>query len=231
MECFQKSLVLSDVATFLLDKISLNDALSLSLVEKEILCGPPVAYISRKVYNGVKRLRSDARSDLPALWDFVEKLVIEKPNLHTLDESLKNVDINTLELRWTYPFVYTTSHPSCVNLSSWTKNLAVLRIREDAQARLSLSLFRELTIPDRLKLFDLEHVHVLQDETDDQKQALQNLAKILMSSKCNVMLCECLLDAIEPFLDISETTITTRKWTIFNCSFKFTLERPYNANY
>jgi hypothetical protein len=209
---------LCSVATFLLRDLSVSDTQSLALVQKEIFCGPPTSYVSRKVINSVRRVLSN----IPTLWDFVEKLTIEKPNLHTLKTSLLNVDINTLELRWTaYPFVSATTLPPPIDFPAWVPKLAVLIVKEQGVAKHCLPLFECLIIPKRLRLLDFKGVHC----TKDNKE-LSNISKILSDCaeiKCEVHICECLL---------SQTIKLRRhqKLTVFPCSFLFVPEGPNTAD-
>ena len=144
-----------DIATFLLQNLSAKDTNRLALVHREIFCGPPTSYVSRKVYNCVKR----SKSKFPSLTDFVEKLRIVKPNLHSIAFSLQCVDINSLTLEWRYPYVRATTAPPCLDLETLAPNLAVFRIVEDRAADHCLAVFHNLKLPLRLRKLDFSGVH------------------------------------------------------------------------
>ena len=195
---------LQQVATFLLKDLSRVDTCNLALVEKQIFFGPPTSYITTRVYNRVHRKK---HLHIPRLWDFVDTLVIEKPNLHILETSLEGLDIKSLELRWTFPFVQITTDPPLLDLKKWSPYLKVLRIREDGIARHSLPLFANL-VPFDLKLLDIRNIH--------SKLSVINLQNIIQLS-LKVQMCQCLSDFI----------CLEKKIELFPCLF--TTQVPNNA--
>jgi hypothetical protein len=102
---------------------------------------------------------------LPILSDFVDKVKIIKPNLHLLSESLHGMDINTLTLEWSFPFVRATSLPPEIDLKSLCPHLAYLTVKEDGvQSDHCLPFFRGLSLPKRLRVLDLSKVHFPKNE-------------------------------------------------------------------
>jgi hypothetical protein len=196
---------LNHVATFLLNDLSSCDTKNLALVHRHIFCGPPTAYMSRRVYN---RVNFKKIYNLPLLWDFVDTLIIEKPNLHILQESLQNLDIKSLELRWTFPFVKATTHPPLINLNKWSPYLKKLIIREDGLAFHCLPLFSNIRV--QLKILDIKNVH--------SKKNIEGLEELIKCSK-QVKICECL----------SSYITDEKKFEIFKCLFS--VQEPHEINH
>lgn len=148
---------LCDIASFLLDRIDCKETKNLALVNSQIFNGPPTAYISRSVYNNVPKRKINSNSKL---WDFVEKIKLKKPNLHTLKDSLKGLDINTLTLEWSYPTVRSTTIPPSMDLPTFSPYLKVLILKENGKADHSLLFFQSLILPKHLKLLDVSELHL-----------------------------------------------------------------------
>jgi hypothetical protein len=170
-----------DVATFILDRLERKEAVSLSLVNSQVLNGAPTSYVSTSVTNRVpKRLKGFNGK----LWDFVEKLKVKKPNLHTLNSSLQDLSINSLTLEWTNPLVRSTSLPPPINLQVLAPNLGYLTLKENGTADHSLPFFQDVQLPKRLRLLDLSGLHLPSDES-------KFLPVILAARNVKCRFCKC----------------------------------------
>lgn len=198
-------IALNQVATFLLNDLTCNDTKNLALVERHIFCGPPTAYMSRRVYNRVHRINK--LFILPHLWDFVDTLIIEKPNLHILQESLKDLDIKSLELRWTFPFVQDTTNPPKLDLNNWSPFLKILRIQEDGLARHCVPFIKNIQV--KLKILDIRNVH--------SNVCIPQLENLIKNSK-EVQICECL----------SSYITEEKKFEVFKCLFSVHVPQETN---
>ena len=148
---------LCDIASFLIDRIDCEETKNLALVNSQIFNGPPTSYISRSVYNNVPIRLINKNSKL---WDFVEKIKLKKPNLHTLQDSLKDLDINTLTLEWSFPSIRATTNPPILDLATIAPYLKILILKENGNADYSLPFFKSLILPSKLKLLDVSQLHL-----------------------------------------------------------------------
>jgi hypothetical protein len=153
---------LSEIATYLFDCLHVNDTKNLALVESQIFNGPPTSYISTSVFNGVPKRKTSKNLKF---WDYVKKLKLKKPNLHTLKDSLKGLQLTMLTLEWGYPNVRCTTYPN-VNLQEIMPKLNYLKLREIGPADFSLLFFKQLTLPLNLKYLDVSELHLPDNELD-----------------------------------------------------------------
>lgn len=186
-----------DVATFVLSLLNAKETNELSCVNSEIFYGPPTSFISRSTQNRVKKRKRST------LINFIEHLKIYNTNLHLLEESLLEMDLNALTLEWRAPFVRATTRPPVLNLNLICPNLKTITIKEPLkEADFCLPFFEMISVlPSRLKYLDVSEVHFSSSEQ------ISDLIRLSQNIETNF--CEC----IKPFLTTFE-----KKWTFKSCS-------------
>ncbi len=188
-----------DVATFVLSLLNAKETNELACVHSEIFYGPPTSFVSRSTHNRVQK-----RKRTVALINFVEHLKIFNPNLHLLEESLKETDLNALTLEWRAPFVRATSNPPSLDFISTSPNLRTICVKEPHKdADYCLPFFDMIeSMPKRLKRLDFSEIHFCKES--------KTIEKIMhLSLNIETVFCEC----ISRFLHWKDD-----KWSFKPCS-------------
>lgn len=174
---------LCNVATFLLGHIDSKESNQLALVHPAILSGPPVAYTSRSVRN---HLPPRSPQELPLLRDFIDRLTVLQPNLHTLSDSLRGMDLHRLELAWIPPHVRATTPPPLLDLAELVPHLKELVVREAGFVDYCLPLFSNLRVPLCLRALDLSGLHV-----DADAEGADFTCVVLAARRLRATFCAC----------------------------------------
>jgi hypothetical protein len=195
-----------DVATFVLSLLNAKETNELALVHSEIFYGPPTSFVSRSTHNRVQK-----RKRTNALINFIEHLKIFNPNLHLLEESLQETDLNAFTLEWRAPFVRATTNPPFLDLIFTCPNLRSISIREpNKEADYCLPFFEMIdSFPQRLKKLDISEVHFGNDF--DIEKILQ------LSSNIETIFCDCIYSRI---------IRKEKKWSFKPCSVFVTEDMP-----
>ena len=88
---------MDSIARFLLPYLDQKDRISLSMVSRDILAGPPVSWVRKTIRVSAKRTPLD---------DCVSTLVIDRPNLSKLEQIVRNMpELNHLILIFRKPML------------------------------------------------------------------------------------------------------------------------------